>query len=144
MGTPLTMVRRGRTASDEGAAVVRVVMAVTAASGAMLGLLQVVDETPPVVVAPALLLLVALARGNMPVAAWAAGAVWAVMLPLAAGIAILAPILMVVICVAIAIGPDRAIAWIRDDWSGRDAASVATTGWIEEHPGRTPDRSAAD
>lgn len=144
MGTPLTLVRRGRTGSDEGAAAVRVVMAVTAASGAMLGLLQVVDETPPVVLAPALLLLVALALGNMPVAAWAAGAVWAVMLPLAAGIAILAPILMLVICLAIAVGPDRAIAWIRDDWSGRDAVSAATSGWIEEDEGRPHGRSAAD
>jgi hypothetical protein len=132
MGTSLTMVHRGRTTSDEGAAVVRVVMAVTAASAAMLGLLQVVDETPPVVLAPALLLLVTLARGNRPVDAWAAGAVWAVMLPLAAGIAILAPILMLAICVAIAVGPERIIEWIRGDWSGRASTPPARTGWIEE------------
>lgn len=138
MGTPLTLARGRRSATEEGAAVVRVVMAVTAATGAMLGMLQVADDTPPIILVPSVLLLAALVRGAEPAAAWFATAVWAVMLPLADGIAIFAPILMVAICGAIAIGPDRAVAWIRDDWAGHEAEPPAPAGWIEEDPGRPP------
>jgi hypothetical protein len=59
--------------------------------------------------------------------------VWAALLPSANGEALLAPIAMIVLCLAIAIGPDRLSSWVGRDGSGSARTGPeAEEGWIEE------------
>ena len=79
------------------------------------------------------MLLAALALRAMPLAAWAGVVTLAVIAPLGAGIAVLAPATMAVACLAFAVGPDRLLDWVRHEWVGReeDDATLAA-GWIED------------
>ena len=43
----------------------------------------------------------------------------------------LGPLLMIGACLAIALGPARLMAWVHEDFGGRDRHEDAT-GWIEE------------
>jgi hypothetical protein len=59
--------------------------------------------------------------------------VWATLLPSAQDEALLAPLAMMVLCLAIAIGPERLLSWVGRDAVGHgDADDRASTGWIEE------------
>jgi Zn-dependent protease with chaperone function len=131
------MARRIGGGSEEGAAITGVVLAVSAASGGMLALIQSVNGTPAVAAVPTLLLLGALLLHAPSVAAWSALGVWVAILPLADGVAILAPMLMIGLCLALAVGPERLVDWVRDEWSGRESETDgAVAAWIED------DRSA--
>lgn len=132
MGTPMAATRGRRRTSEEEAAVTGVVMAVTSTAGAMLALVGLVQHAIPVVVIPTVVLLMTLVRGGGPAAGWASVAVWCAILPLARGAALLAPLLMIVLSVAIAVGPERLFDWVRHEWSGRDAPDPARVGWIED------------
>lgn len=137
MATPTAATHHRREGSEEEAAVTGVVMAITSAAGAMLVVLGTVQGAIPLVTVPAVMLFVALARHAVPGTAWAAAAVWCAILPLAEGVALLAPAMMIVLCVAIAAGPDRFVAWIRGEWAGRDATDpAAAAGWIEDDTDR--------
>jgi hypothetical protein len=119
--------------SEEGDALYRVVMAVTAASGGMIATFAVAQGGVPLSAAPTLVLLIALLRRSPRVAAWSGVALWALVLPMASGIGILAPAAMAVVCLAFAIGPDRLLDWVRDEWTGREDDAVALpAGWIED------------
>ena len=119
--------------SEEADAVYGVVMAVTAASGAMIAMFDLVNGRLPMTAAPTVVLLAALARRSVPLAAWAGVVTWAVTAPLGDGIAILAPATMAVACMAFAVGPDRMLDWVRDEWIGRDDDdATAAVGWIDD------------
>ena len=63
---------------------------------------------------------------------WMGVAIWLVILPAAHGKGILAPLVMVLAWLAVAIGPDRLSGWIAADWNGRDRPAPGPTGWIED------------
>lgn len=130
---------RSRTpVSEETAAVARVVLGLTVAVGGLAALIGWGnDESIAVIALPALVLVIAIVRGAVAVAGWAGVAVWATLLPYAHGEALLAPIAMMVLSLAIAIGPDRLGTWIGRNVAGRhDAEASRSAGWIEEdgHP----------
>jgi hypothetical protein len=133
MATPAVTSRRRPTASEEGAAITSVVMAVSAAGGGMLALIQGVNGAPAFAALPTLILLGALLLRAPSVAAWSALGVWLVIMPLADGVAILAPLMMIVLCLALAIGPERLLDWIRDEWSGHASGTdEPPSAWIED------------
>jgi hypothetical protein len=130
---------RSRTpVSEEAMAAARVVLALTVGVGGMAALMGWGNEDSIALIAvPVLVLVIAIVRGAVPVAGWAGVAVWAALLPSAHGEALLAPIAMMVLCLAIAIGPDRLASWIGRNVAGRpDAEDRQPEGWIEEdgHP----------
>ena len=127
--------RRSRSpVSEEAAAGARVVLGLTIGVGAMAAAIGAATEGPIVVIAlPTLAMLVALVRGNVPFAGWAGIAVWATLLPSAHDEALLAPLAMMALCLAIAIGPERLLSWVgRDAVGHREAEVRAARGWIEE------------
>jgi hypothetical protein len=133
----MTLASRGRSrspVSDEAAAGARVVLGLTIGVGAMAAAMgAATDGLIMVIAAPTLVLLVALVRGNVALAGWAGMAVWATLLPSAHDEALLAPLAMIVLCLAIAIGPERLLSWIGRDAVGlRDADDRLSNGWIEE------------
>jgi hypothetical protein len=130
---------RSRTpVSEEAVAAARVVLGLTVGVGGMAALMGWGNQQSIVVIAlPLLVLVIAIVRGAVPVAGWAGVAVWATLLPSAHGEALLAPIAMMVLCLAIAIGPDRLASWIGRNVAGRhEAEESQPAGWIEEdgHP----------
>ena len=126
-------VRRVEAGSEEWAAARGVLVAVTSATGAMLGVFAVVAGEPPVVVVPALLVAIG-GRVHLPDSARgvAGVAIWVLVAPHAHAEALVAPLLMAVAWVAVAIGPERVWGWVRTEWAGREAA------------GREPDAGALD
>jgi hypothetical protein len=132
MAKPMTATRPRTRRSEESDAVYGVVMAVTAASGGMIAVFDAVEGTLPLTAAPTIVLLAALAQRSTVASAWSGFVVWALVLGKASGLAVLAPILMAGLCLAFAVGPDRLLDWIRDEWIGRDADEPAEVGWIEE------------
>ena len=127
--------RRSRSpVSEEAAAGARVVLGLTIGVGAMAAAMGAATEGPITVIAlPTLVLLFAVVRGNVPLAGWAGIAVWATLLPSAHDEALLAPLAMIVLCLAIAIGPERMLSWIgRDAVGHHDADDRRPQGWIEE------------
>jgi hypothetical protein len=136
--TLATRRRSGRQASEEAVAAARVVLGLTIGVGGMAAIMGAgSDQLLVVIVIPTIVLAAAVMRGVLPLAGWAGAAVWAVLLPSAHGEAILAPLAMVVLCLAIAIGPDRLTSWVGHDFAGlHDGDGRAPHGWIEEdgHP----------
>jgi hypothetical protein len=136
--TLATRPRSGTPVSEEAEAVARVVLGLTVVVGAMAALIGWGSEQPIALIAlPALVLVIAIVFGKVPMAGWAGVAVWATLLPAVQGEAILAPIAMIVPCLAIAIGPDRLASWVTRNVAGRrEAEDRQPEGWIEEdgHP----------
>lgn len=127
--------RHSRTpVSEEAVAAARVVLGLTIGVGLMTAAMGAATEGPIVVIAlPTLVLLAAVARGMVPLAGWAGVAVWAVLLAPAHDEALLAPLAMIVLCLAIAIGPERMLSWVHRDVVGHADADVRRPdGWIEE------------
>jgi hypothetical protein len=127
--------RRSRShVSEEAAAGARVVLGLTIGVGAMAAAMGAATEQPIMLIAaPTLVLLLTIIRGNVSLAGWAGVAVWATLLPSAHDEALLAPLAMIVLCLAIAIGPERMLSWIgRDAVGHHDADDRHPQGWIEE------------
>jgi hypothetical protein len=120
--------------SEEADALHGVVMALTAACGGMIAAFQALDGTLPIILLPTLGLLAGLVRPAPRLSGWSGLATWAAVLPLAPGLAFLAPALMGIVCLAFAIGPDRLIDWVHDEWIGRMGDEPVEVGWIEEEP----------
>jgi hypothetical protein len=118
--------------SEEADALYGVVMALTAACGGMIAAFQALDGDVPIILLPTLGLLAGLLRCAPPLSAWSGVATWATVLPLAPGLAFLAPTLMGIVCLAFAIGPDRLIDWVHDEWIGRMGDEPVEVGWIED------------
>jgi hypothetical protein len=108
-------------------------LALSIAVGGMAAVMGAVSGNSIVFVAvPVLALVIALARGTVPLAGWAGVAVWAAILPSVDGEALLAPIAMIVLCLAIAIGPDPLSSWLGRDVLGVQRTGDQPAGWIEE------------
>lgn len=117
------MALRARSATaDEAQAATRSVLGLTAGVGAMAAVTAAATGEPLAVVAvPTVVLLVLLRRtGPSSAAGYAAGAVWLAFLPHAGDEALLVPLVMASACLAIALGPDRLLRWIHDDFAGRE------------------------
>jgi hypothetical protein len=119
--------------SEEAIAAARVVLGMTLAVGGMAAAIGASAGTPLVLLAiPTGAAAAALLLRAVRVAAWAAAAVWVLLAPHASGEALVAPVVMASLCLAIAVGPDRLLGWV-----GRDAVGIApdatgSAGWIEE------------
>ena len=136
MANPMAAAPARPRRSDQADAAYGAVMAVTAAAGGMLAVFDAVEGTLPFTAAPTIALLVAMAHRSTTAAAWSGVVVWVLVLGMASGLAVLAPILMAVLCLGFAVGPDRLLDWIRDEWAGRREESPVEIGWIEdERPG---------
>ncbi len=124
--------RHRRAASEEMVAATRLVLGLSAAVGSVAGTIGLVTAQPLALLAiPSAILLVCLVLGATPVGAWAAALMWAGILPSAHAEAMLGPLLMIVACAAIAIGPDRLIALAWRDFGGRPGDRQDGSG-IEE------------
>jgi hypothetical protein len=58
------------------------------------------------------------------------------LLPAASGEGLLVPLTMIVLCLAVAVGPDRLLSWMARDAAPGSAPRVEDRGWIEEDEGR--------
>ncbi len=117
--------------SEEGEAAERVVVFVSVVVGAMLTLFESVTAFPLLVALATLGLAVALVLRATGLAPWAALALWATILIRTEDWALVPPLMMIVLCLALAMGPDRLLDWVRDEWSGRDV-NDPRSGWIED------------
>jgi len=126
-----------RTAYGEDAeAAVRAVFGLTAGVGGLSAAVAAATDQLPLTAIPTLVLLACL-LGGVPifVAAYAAASVWLVIVPAAPGEALLVPLTMIVVCLAIALGPDRLLSWIARDAAPAPSQADGEEGWIEEdHP----------
>jgi hypothetical protein len=123
--------RRHAARSEEGEAAERVVIFLSVAVGGMLTVLESAVELPMLVAIATLWLAATLVLRAVDVAPWAALVLWATILPRTEGWALVPPLMMIVLCLALAVGPDRLLDWVRDEWNGR-ADGEPQAGWIEE------------
>jgi hypothetical protein len=108
-------------------------MALSAASGGMVSLIEVTHGSLALVAVPTLVLLGMLAARSATNAAYSAAALWILIVPMAQGVAILAPLMMVVLCLAFAVGPERLADWVHDEWTGRESTDPPDeAAWIED------------
>ena len=126
--------RAVRERSEEASAAVGVVLAVSISCAVMTAITQLFADELPVVAAPGAVLAVAMLVRHEILALWAAAAVWAVIVPLAPGIGVLAPMLMAGSSASLAIGPDRVVDWAARDWTSHRPDEVEQAGWIEDDP----------
>jgi hypothetical protein len=121
-----------RRVSEEAVAAARVVLGLTIAVGGMASAMGATTGDALMAVAiPTLVAILGVLRHSPTVAGWAGAGMWLLLLPHAHGEALLAPLTMAVLCVAIAVGPDRFAGWIGRDFAG-GRARRRQDGWIEE------------
>ena len=126
------MVRTRTVPGEETTAAIRAVLALSVGVGAMAAGGSALIGDPLVLVGiPTLALAAATARGATTPAAYAAASLWLMFLLRVQGEALLVPLGMAVICLAIAVGRDRLEAWFSGIREPR-APSGADEGWIEE------------
>ena len=124
---------RRHAASEEEAAVTRLVLGMSAAVGGMAGGIGLVGGHPMGwLVIPTTALVIALVAGAVPLAGWAAAVLWAGILPEAHAEAMIGPLIMLVGCAAIAIGPTRLLSLVRQDVRGGAGDRSRDGAWIEE------------
>ena len=133
----MVTLRRRASVPEEIEAAERSVLGLTAGVGGMATLISLVIGDPLAVVGvPSLVTFALIVRGATVPAAWAALAAWLVLATRAPNEAIVVPILMAVVCLAIAIGPERFGVWVRDDVGGSHGGEPEPEqGWIEERLG---------
>ena len=127
-----------RTAYGEDAeAAVRALFGLTAGVGGFAAVIALVADQLPLTAVPTLVLIGCLLVGApVVVAAYGAASVWLVLLPAAPGEALLVPLTMIVLCLAVAVGPDRLLSWLARDAAPASEGGRADEGWIEEEPRR--------
>jgi hypothetical protein len=129
----MAAIRADAARSEESAAAYGAVMALSAASGGMVSLIEVTHGSLALVAVPTLVLLGMLAARSATNAAYAAAALWILIVPMAQGVAILAPLMMVILCLAFAVGPERLTDWVHDEWTGRESTDPPDeAAWIED------------
>jgi hypothetical protein len=125
--------RQRHAGSEEAVAATRLALGLTAAVGGMAGGIGLMAGQPMGWLAiPAAIVAAGLAARFIPLAAWAGVVLWAGILPEAHAEAMLGPLLMILACVAIAVGPSQLLALLRRDvgWTAADRQS--DDAWIEE------------
>ena len=85
-----------------------------------------------VLAVPAIVMLVLLARRAFVPTAYVGSAAWTLLLPHAAGMAVVVPLGLSVGCLAIAIGPGRLLDWVGEDFGVRASPGDASRGWFED------------
>lgn len=137
----MAVTRTRQTPSEELRAATRVLLGLSAAVGAVAGLIGLVSgELLAWLLVPTLGLVLAMALRATKPAAWSAAILWAIVLPHAHAEGMVGPLVMVAACVAVAVGPERSARAVVRDWRGeRNATSAADSpaSWIEE---ADPDR----
>jgi hypothetical protein len=133
----MALATRGRSrspASEGAAAAARVILGMTLAVGGMAAAIGAAAGDPILAIAvPTGALALALVAHAVPMAGWAGVAVWLVLLPSTRGEAVVAPLVMAAMCLAVATGPDRLLAWIGRDVGGQPRTEPRPSdGWIEE------------
>ena len=119
--------------SEDAEAVVRALFGLTAGVGVFAIAGAVSAGQAPLIAIPTLALLGCLLLGaSIAPAASAAAGTWLILLPSVSGEGLLVPVTMIVVCIAIAVGPDRLLAWVARDATPTPVAPVADVGWIEE------------
>ena len=128
------MTQRARAQPGEDMQVVeRGLLGLTAAVCLQAGVMSAVSGDPLAVIAvPAIVVLVLLVRGSIVPAAYVGAAAWALLLPHAAGEALIVPLALSVCCLAVAIGPGRLMDWVGEDFGGRARPGDAAHGWFED------------
>lgn len=133
----LTAAGRRTAYSEDADAVVRALLGLTAGAGAFAAAAAAATGQLPLIGLPTLALLgFLLAGASIAWAASAAGSIWVLLLPAASGEGILVPLTMMVVCLALAVGPDRLLSWLAVDAAPGSAPRVEDRGWIEEDDGR--------
>jgi hypothetical protein len=133
----IVRLRRRTPMGEEERAASSVVLAVTASVGVVLVLFSAVDGTVALIGLPTAALLVGMARRAPVASAWCALAAWVTLLPVAGGTGVIAPLLMIVMCLALAVGPGRVLGWAEGYarlgplTGGADTEAIA---WIEDDP----------
>jgi hypothetical protein len=133
----LSRLRRTSGVGEGERAASSVVLAVTAGVGVMIVLLSAAQGDLSPIVLPTAGLLVGIGRHAPVASAWFALVAWMTLLPLALGVAIVAPLMMIVVCLALAIGPERVLAWAETHLrltTPRGDTDQAMAGWIEDDP----------
>ena len=122
---------------EDAEAAVRALFGLTAGIGGFAAVIALVAGQLPLTAIPALGLVGCLLFGtSVVVAAYVAATVWLVLLPAAQGEALLVPLTMIVLCLAVAVGPDRLLSWLARDAAPGSEDDGAGEGWIEEEPRR--------
>jgi hypothetical protein len=119
--------------SEELLAATRVLLGLSAAVGAVAGVMGLVSGEPKAwLLLPTLGLVGAMAaRATMP-AAWWAAILWALVLPHAHAEGMLGPLVMIAACVAVAVGPSRLAELVIRDWRGARPSPDEPAGWTED------------
>ena len=135
----LVRMRRDSPMGEPEIAAASVVLALTATVGCMVALLFAVQGEVALVAAPTAALLVSMARHEVVAGSWWAMVAWATLLPMALSMGIVAPLLMMLVSLALAVGPERVGGWFRERMrvgSGpREAGTEPdSAGWIEDDP----------
>jgi hypothetical protein len=135
----LARVRRESPMGEAEIAAASVVLALTATVGGMVSLLTAVQGSVPLIALPTAALLVSMARHATVASAWWALAAWAALLPMAMSMGIVAPMLMMVVCLGLAIGPERVAGWVGERMKISPPATdpegtPESVGWIEDDP----------
>jgi hypothetical protein len=119
--------------SEERIAATRLVLGLSAAVGGMAGVMGAVGGQPTVwLLIPTIALVAGLLTRAVPVAAWGGVGLWLLVLPHAHAEGMLGPLLMLVACLAIAIGPARLATMVESDWHGSRPGTSEPSGWIED------------
>jgi hypothetical protein len=122
---------------EDAEAAVRALFGLTAGVGGFAAVIALVAGQLPLTAIPTLVLIGCLLFGApVVVAAYGAASVWLVLLPAAQGEALLVPLAMIVLCLAVAVGPDRLLSWLWRDATPVSDDGSAGEGWIEEEPRR--------
>jgi hypothetical protein len=122
---------------EDAEAAVRALFGLTAGVGGFAAVIALVAGQLPLTAIPTLALVGCLLFGaSVVVAAYGAAIVWLVLLPAADGEALLVPLTMIVLCLAVAVGPDRLLSWLARDAAPGSEDDSAAEGWIEEEPRR--------
>jgi hypothetical protein len=135
--------------SDEEQPLADAVLALSASAAAVMAFLDVAAGLIPLTALPAIAIGVGHVLHRRRVGILAAIAVWIAILRLDPG-GLVAALMMLGVCVALLVGPDRAIDLLEDLWQARTerirdeeaarvsaalaADGVETVGWIEDDP----------
>jgi hypothetical protein len=129
-GSPVTY-------GEDAVAAIRALFGLTGAVGGLLAVMGLAVGDVPFIAVPTLALLGCLmTRAPLEWAGWAAFGVWVMLVPSTPGEALVAPLAMIVTCLAIVLGPDRMAAWITRDATASPRSNPVQDGWIEEEPRR--------